>query len=132
VDRDCDRSVLLDVHAPRADKARAALAPFAELVKSPEHVHTYRLTPLSIWNARAAGLAAGWMVEALREHARHPVPPGVEQEVLDLEARYGRVAIARDGDELRCTCNDAATAERLARDTPNRATPTRCGWPIRP
>ena len=61
-----DLSGLLEVHAPRAGEARAALAPFAELVKSPEHVHTYRLTPLSIWNARAAGLAAEQMVEALR------------------------------------------------------------------
>ena len=111
-----DSSVLLDVHAPRAGAARAALAPFAELVKSPEHVHTYRLTPLSIWNARAAGLAAGRMVGALREHARYPVPPGVEQEVLELAARYGRIVIARDGDGLRCTCHDAVTAERLARD----------------
>ena len=111
-----DGSVLLEVHAPRAEEARAALAPFAELVKSPEHVHTYRLTPLSIWNARAAGLAAEQMVEALREHARYPVPPGVEQEVLELAARYGRVVIARDGDGLRCTCSDAATAECLARD----------------
>jgi len=57
VQSDC--SVLLDLHSPRAAKAREAIAPFAELVKSPEHVHTYRLTPLSIWNARAAGLAAG-------------------------------------------------------------------------
>ncbi len=111
-----DSSVLLDVHAPRADEARAALAPFAELVKSPEHVHTYRLTPLSIWNARASGLAAEGMVEALREHARYAVPPNVEQEILELAARYGRVVLARDGSSLRCTCLDAATAERLARD----------------
>ncbi len=111
-----DGSILLDVHALRADEARAALAPFAELVKSPEHVHTYRLTPLSIWNARAAGLTAGRMVDALREHARYAVPPGVEREILDLADRYGRVVITRDGDALRCTCTDAATAERLARD----------------
>lgn len=111
-----DGSVLLDVHAPRAAEARAALAPFAELVKSPEHVHTYRLTPLSIWNARAAGLAAEQMVEALRQHARYVVPPNVEQEILELAARYGRVIITRDGDALRCTCRDPTTAERLARD----------------
>jgi len=91
VQSDC--SVLLEVHAPRAEAARAALAPFAELVKSPEHVHTYRLTPLSIWNARAAGLAAEQMVTALREHARYAVPPNVEREILDLAARYGRVVI---------------------------------------
>ncbi|MGH7427217.1 MAG: DNA repair helicase XPB [Candidatus Methylomirabilaceae bacterium] len=111
-----DGSVLLDVHALRAAEARATLAPFAELVKSPEHVHTYRLTPLSIWNARATGLAAEQMVEALREHARYLVPPNVEQEIFELAARYGRVIITPDGDALRCTCCDRPTAERLARD----------------
>ncbi|MEK7369828.1 MAG: helicase-associated domain-containing protein, partial [candidate division NC10 bacterium] len=114
VQSDC--SVLLDVHSPRAEEARAALAPFAELVKSPEHVHTYRVTPLSIWNARAAGLAAEQMVAALREHARYAVPVNVEQEVLELAARYGRVVITRDGDSLRCTCLDEVTTERLSRD----------------
>lgn len=114
VQSDC--SVLLEVHAPRAGDARAALAPFAELVKSPEHVHTYRLTPLSIWNARAAGLAAGQMVTALREHARYAVPPNVEQEILELAARYGRVVITRDGPWLRCACRDEVIAERLSRD----------------
>jgi DNA excision repair protein ERCC-3 len=111
-----DSSVLLDVHASRAAEARAALAPFAELVKSPEHVHTYRLTPLSIWNARASGLAAGQMVAALREHARYAVPGNVEQEILELAVRYGRVVITRDGDWLRCTCFDQAIGERLCRD----------------
>src|SRR5450759_1266142 len=88
-----DSSVLLDVHAPRAAEARAALAPFAELVKSPEHIHTYRLTPRSIWNARASGLAAAQMVAALNEHARYAIPQNVEPEILELAARYGRVAI---------------------------------------
>ncbi len=114
VQSDC--SVLLEVHAPRAEEARGALAPFAELVKSPEHVHTYRLTPLSIWNARAAGMPGERMVAALRAHARYPVPPSVEQEVRDLAARFGRVVISRDGDWLRCTCADEATAELLHRD----------------
>ena len=68
---------------PRAGEARAALAPLAELIKSPEHVHTFRLTPLSIWNACAAGLSAVQMLQALREHARYAVPPSVEQEVLE-------------------------------------------------
>jgi DNA excision repair protein ERCC-3 len=114
VQSDC--SVLLEVHAPRAEEARAALAPFSELVKSPEHVHTYRLTPLSIWNARAAGLAADQMVAVLREHSRYAVPPSVEQEILDLAERYGRVVITRDADSLCCTCRDEVTAARLSRD----------------
>jgi len=111
-----DSSVLLDVHAPWAAESRAALAPFAELVKSPEHIHTYRLTPLSIWNACASGLAAGQMVAALNEHARYPLPQGVEPGILELAARYGRVVITRDGCWLICTCSDDATAERLSRD----------------
>ncbi len=111
-----DLSVLLEVQAPRADEARAALAPFAELVKSPEHVHTYRLTPLSIWNARAAGLPAKEMVAALQEHARYPVPESVAQEVLDWAERFGRVVITRDDGLLRCCCADEAIAELLHRD----------------
>jgi DNA excision repair protein ERCC-3 len=111
VQSDC--SVLLDVHAPRAEEARAALAPFAELAKSPEHVHTYRLTPLSTWNARAAALPAERMVAALRGHARYLVPPSVEQEILELAACYGRVVITRDGVYLRCTCLDELTTYQI-------------------
>jgi len=114
VQSDC--SVLLDLHSPRAAKAREAIAPFAELVKSPEHVHTYRLTPLSIWNARAAGLAADEMVAALHEHSRYPVPENVDQTVLDLAGRFGRVVITRENGLLRCTCGDAVIAELLSRD----------------
>ncbi len=111
-----DCSVLLEVHSAMADAARAAIAPFAELVKSPEHVHTYRITPLSIWNARAAGCDARQMVTALRQHARYGVPANVEGEILELASRYGRVVITREGDALRCSCLDEVTAERLSRD----------------
>jgi DNA excision repair protein ERCC-3 len=114
VQSDC--SVLLEVHSPAAEDARAAIVPFAELVKSPEHIHTYRITPLSIWNARAAGFDARQMVAALREHARYGVPPNVEREILDLAGRYGRVVVTREGDALRCSCLDEVTAERLSRD----------------
>jgi DNA excision repair protein ERCC-3 len=114
VQSDC--SVLLELCSPRADEAREAIAPFAELVKSPEHVHTYRLTPLSIWNARAAGLAADEMVAALHEHSRYPVPENVDQTVLDLAGRFGRVVITRENGMLRCTCGDEVIAELLSRD----------------
>lgn len=120
-----DSSVLLEVHAPRAEAAREALAPFAELVKSPEHVHTYKLTPLSIWNARSTGLSGVAMVAALREHAKYPVPDNVATEVGELASRYGRVVLTRDAeagdagdarDGLVLTCLDPPTAERIARD----------------
>lgn len=84
-----DRSVLLDVHAPNAEAAQEAIAPFAELVKSPEHIHTYRLSPLSIWNARAAGMSITAMIAALQDHAKYPMPEGVAQEIEALGQRYG-------------------------------------------
>ena len=114
VQSDC--SVLLELQSPRATKAREAIAPFAELVKTPEHVHTYWLTPLSIWNARAAGLSADEMVAALHEHSRYPVPENTVQTVRDLAWRFGRVVITRDNGMLRCTCGDSVIAELLSRD----------------
>lgn len=111
-----DNTILLEVHAPRAGAAREALAPFAELVKSPEHVHTYRLTPLSIWNARSAGLSGAAMIAALREHAKYPVPDNVVTGVGELAGRYGRVVLTKEEDALVCTCRDRTTAERLARE----------------
>ncbi|MEM9092572.1 MAG: DNA repair helicase XPB [Cyanobacteria bacterium P01_F01_bin.53] len=84
-----DRTVLLDVHAPKAEDAQADIAPFAELIKSPEHIHTYRLSPLSIWNARAAGMPVADMVTALQENAKYPMPESVAQEIAALGDRYG-------------------------------------------
>src|SRR4051812_27499910 len=68
-----DRTILLEVDNPLYAEARDALAPFAELEKSPEHIHTYRLTPLSLWNAAAAGMSAGSMVEALTAFSKFPL-----------------------------------------------------------
>ncbi|MEM6598448.1 MAG: helicase-associated domain-containing protein, partial [Cyanobacteria bacterium P01_C01_bin.69] len=84
-----DRTVLLDVHAPKAEDAQADIAPFAELIKSPEHIHTYRLSPLSIWNARAAGMPVADMVTALQANAKYPMPESVAQEIEALGDRYG-------------------------------------------
>jgi len=84
-----DRTVLLDVHAPKAKAAQEAIAPFAELIKSPEHIHTYRLSPLSIWNARAAGMPVSSMVAALQDHAKYPMPESIAQEIAALGDRYG-------------------------------------------
>jgi hypothetical protein len=67
---------LLEVHSPHGEAAREAIAPFAELVKSPEHIHTYQITPLSVWKARAAGLTTATMIALLRRYAQYPVPEG--------------------------------------------------------
>jgi DNA excision repair protein ERCC-3 len=86
-----DHTLLLDVHAPRAADCRAALIPFAELERSPEHLHTYRLTPLSLWNACAAGFAAAEVNETLAEYARFPVPQSVQIWVAETAERFGAV-----------------------------------------
>ena len=77
-----DRTILVEVDNPRYEQARDAIAPFSELVKSPEHIHTYRLTPLSLWNAAAAGLGADAMIEALRKHAKFAIPSNLVSKVV--------------------------------------------------
>src|SRR5262245_24068018 len=69
-----DRSILVEVDNPRYEAARDALAPFAELEKSPEHIHTYRITNLSLWNAAAAGMNASQMMDVLRQFTKFPLP----------------------------------------------------------
>ncbi|HEX5136279.1 MAG TPA: DNA repair helicase XPB [Planctomycetota bacterium] len=103
-----DRTVLLEVDGPKYADARDALAVFAELVKSPEHIHTYRITPLSIWNAKAAGHSADEMVEALTSLAKYPVPQNIVRDIRDYAARYGRVRLVREGPRLILESEDAA------------------------
>ncbi|TVP64884.1 MAG: hypothetical protein EA342_15425 [Leptolyngbya sp. LCM1.Bin17] len=111
-----DRTVLLDVHAPKAEAAQAAIAPFAELVKSPEHIHTYRLSALSIWNARAAGMPVAAMVAALQDHAKYPMPESVAQELEALGQRYGLTTLkAGTGGDLLLQVADTPLAELLQR-----------------
>ncbi len=113
-----DRTILLEVHSPSANAAREAIAPFAELVKSPEHIHTYRLTPLSIWNARAAGLDIEAILNALKQNAKYPVPEAVSQEIEALGRRYGLTRLERseDGFSLQLTVADEPLAELLRRE----------------
>src|SRR5438874_12211744 len=102
-----DRSVLAEVDNPRYTEARDALAPFAELEKSPEHIHTYRLTPLSLWNAAAAGMTAETMVDVLRRYSKFPLPSNLPADLAEQVSRYGRVRLERNGDMLRLYCADA-------------------------
>ncbi len=88
-----DKTLLLEVDHDAAEACRAAIAPFAELERSPEHVHTYRLTPLGLWNASAAGHDAEQVVDALVRWSRYPVPPALLVDVADLMVRYGRLVI---------------------------------------
>ena len=110
-----DRSVLVEVDNPRYTEARNALAPFADLEKSPEHVHTYRLTDLSLWNAAAAGMTATAMVEVLTRYSKFPLPANLAVDIAERVARYGRVKLERAGDKLRLVCADKPLLEELAR-----------------
>jgi DNA excision repair protein ERCC-3 len=110
-----DSTVLLEVANPAFRAAREALLGFAELVKSPEHFHTYRLTPLSIWNARAAGASGERILETLTRFARYPIPGNVAVNVREQAARYGRLELRRLGDGLVLSTDDVALAEELAR-----------------
>ncbi len=112
-----DRSLLLEVHNPRFEEARAALAPFAEIEKSPEHIHTYRLTPLSIWNATAAGVSAEAMVAVLEDLAKYPVPRNVLADIRDLAGRWGRVRLVRRDGGLVLESADPALLLELSRNT---------------
>jgi DNA excision repair protein ERCC-3 len=91
-----DKTLLLEVDHPDALACRMAIAPFAELERSPEHVHTYRLTPLGLWNARAAGHDAEGVVDALLRYSRYPVPHALLVDVAETMDRYGRLQLAND------------------------------------
>ena len=91
-----DRTVLLEAAHPAADDARRAIAPFAELERAPEHIHTYRITPLALWNARAAGLDAETVVHVLVTYSRFPVPHALLTEIAETMGRYGRLQLVAD------------------------------------
>ena len=109
-----DHSILAEVASPRYEAARDHLVRFAELVKAPEHVHTYRVSPLSVWNACAAGLGAPEILEALREYSKYPIPDHVATEIADFASRYGRLRLIRDSRGMILSTDDPALAEEVA------------------
>ncbi|MDN5932168.1 MAG: helicase-associated domain-containing protein, partial [Pseudonocardia sp.] len=90
-----DKTLLLEIDHADAQAARLAIAPFAELERAPEHVHTYRVTPLALWNARAAGHDAEQVVDALVRFSRYAVPQPLLVDVVDTMGRYGRLQLAQ-------------------------------------
>ena len=91
-----DKTLLLEVDHERAQEARVDIAPFAELERAPEHVHTYRITPLALWNARAAGHDAEQVVDGLVRHARYPVPQPLLVDIAETMGRFGRLQLTND------------------------------------
>jgi DNA excision repair protein ERCC-3 len=110
-----DRTILLEVDNPLHAEARDTIAPFAELEKSPEHIHTYRLTPLSLWNAAAAGVSADEMIAGLKTYSKFPLPPNLPADLRDMVSRYGRVKLQRIDGQLRLITTDQPLIEELSR-----------------
>ena len=110
-----DKTLLLEVDHERAADCRKAIAPFAELERSPEHIHTYRLTPLGLWNARAAGHDAEQVVDTLLEYSRYAVPHALLVDVADTMDRYGRLTLEKDGDRLVLHTTDRPVLEEILR-----------------
>lgn len=92
--------IMVEVDAPTYEAARDAIAPFTELVKSPEHLHTYKISPLSLWNAASTGMRAKEVLERLEAQSRYPIPQTVVTEVEDYMARYGLLRLKKDCDKL--------------------------------
>jgi DNA excision repair protein ERCC-3 len=111
-----DKTLLLEVDHDLADQCRREIAPFAELERAPEHVHTYRITPLALWNARAAGHDAEQVIDALLKFSRYPVPHALLVDVADTMGRYGRLRLEKHpSDGLVLVSTDRAVLEEVLR-----------------
>ncbi|GAB88705.1 putative ATP-dependent DNA helicase [Gordonia rhizosphera NBRC 16068] len=112
-----DKTLLLEVDHPDAAAARAAIAPFAELERAPEHVHTYRVTPLALWNARAAGHDAEQVVDALVSYSRYAVPQPLLMDVVETMSRFGRLQLVKHpAHGLTLVSLDRAVLEEILRN----------------
>ncbi|GMO27355.1 MAG: DEAD/DEAH box helicase [Termitinemataceae bacterium] len=107
------RTILLDVHADGADDARAAIMLFAELEKSPEHIHTYRITPVSLWNAASSGLKPADVKKALTNYSRYDLPAGIMENIVDTMARYGNIKLVKEDSDLILKCAKPEIAAEL-------------------
>jgi len=95
-----DRTVLLEVEHPKYEDARDALARFAELEKSPEHIHTYRISPLSLWNAAAAGLNGETILASLDKLSKYEIPQNISREIIEFINRYGQIRLVKRDNKL--------------------------------
>jgi len=109
-----DRSVFLETDRPNYEAVRDALAQFAELIKSPEHIHTYRITPLSLWNAASAGLTADEVIRSLETYTKYDIPQNIIQDVKEYVARYGQLKLIVDGEALILVAKDPMLVKELS------------------
>jgi DNA excision repair protein ERCC-3 len=111
-----DRTILLEVDHELHAEARDALAQFAELEKSPEHIHTYRLSPLSLWNAAAGGMDAQEVLDLLNDYTKYPIPSNVAVDIREYISRYGRLKLIREGEMLLLVSDDVALLTEVMRN----------------
>lgn len=110
-----DLTVLLEVISPKYEAARNELVRFAELEKSPEHMHTYRIHPLSLWNAAASKITADEILSVLETYSKYDIPQNVEIEIKEAIARYGKVLLSRENDALILSSEDALIITEVCR-----------------
>ncbi len=115
-----DSTLLLEVNSPLFEETRESLAAFAHLEKSPEYMHTYNLTPLSLWNAASLGWTAEQMIEVLEKYTKYPIPPNVSTDITDLVSRFGKIELVRDGKKLVLRSSDHRLLEELLKNPATR------------
>lgn len=101
-----DKSLLLEVDNPKYEEVRDLINRFAELLKSPEHIHTYRISNLSLWNAASSGIKAEYIINTLEEHSKYDIPENVKTDIYDYISRYGRLKLKKENEILILTSND--------------------------
>ena len=107
--------ILVEVHNPHYIEARDAIAPFTELVKSPEHLHTYRISHLSLWNAASTGLTAEDVLARLESQSKYPIPETVVTEVQDYMGRYGMLKLVKNDKGLCLESTDVALFKEITK-----------------
>ncbi len=110
-----DKTVFLEVDSPAFEEARDVLGGFAELVKCPEHIHTYSITPLSLWNAASAGMTVEEVLDGLSAYSRYPVPSNVETDIREYMSRFGRLVLHKKDGQLRLESEDPLLLDEISR-----------------
>ncbi|MBN2039010.1 MAG: DEAD/DEAH box helicase [Spirochaetes bacterium] len=111
-----DNTILLEVDNPDFEDARDSISPFAELEKSPEHIHTYRISPLSLWNAAASGLEVKTIIDVLAGYTRYDIPDSVITTIKEQMKRYGLLKLVLENNELRLVSADPFVISELLHD----------------
>ncbi|ERP30794.1 DNA repair helicase XPB [Chitinivibrio alkaliphilus] len=111
-----DSTLLLEVQNPRFSDARMALSAFAHLEKSPEYIHSYRITPLSLWNAASLGVTAEDIHTSIAEYSKYPVPENVLAEIQEQIDRFGKIVLLKRDDQLRLTSENPELLHRLIKN----------------